>query len=1083
LALEYENNINHPVVAEIYNNLGVVYQEIGFAFYYNGEYDEAIKYHKKALEARLIVHQNTPDHTEIAASYSHLGAAYYSKGTYDEAVRYSEKALSIKLAVYTTSSNPNHHDIVDSYNNLGLACHKIGKYNEAIRCFDKALAIRLIAYASTPNHPAIAASYNDLANVYRDKGEYEQEINYFQLALAVQLKIHDNNLNHSDIASSYATLGVRCHTIGLGYYEKGEYENAINYFHQALEIALILYQSTFHHPDIAHIYKALGAVYHAKGEYDEVIAYFQQALTIELVLHQSIPNHNDIAISYNDLGKAYRAKGEYDEAMTYFHEVLTIRLIEHKNTPNHPDIARSYYTLGLIYYENGEYDLALHYFSNVLRILDNGQDFEFTTTAKVLFDTTLVQLGNIALLAHESDKARGYYTQINNIYQQIEFNSAEFIQLQFEHVDIARANNSLHSAINCQLVLLKIDPELQYANHYHNLACFYACQGNIEKANKTFINALAHPNANITGALYVEYVQFLIINRENDILNVNIKEISEYLYSAINSTNMSGLQYRKIEKDTVCNILKDLIKQKNATIQVNPKVFAYYLLIQYPEYIISMNDSDGIGTLLESFHGYCDSLQDEISFKLLADAYEFFGNKELALHCSRYAEVIARVNDIIAGKVKLHTNDGSSIDLIAREFANNLDLAGLSNVSAGRFNDAINCYYKLFQICTEIHMEEHNKTKTLRANLVTLGDWLNADAQIYNEILMEKFNNIQTALNKLATVYLLANNIEKFTMLKFEGHAELNYDLIRLSGHDLDEILAIEQLIINQPRVEKSGYDALIQATLENNQDMLLALILNGANPNQQINIDNNTLMHLAHYQGNLDIIKLLLQNGGNINSQNDKGQTPLHGLLKAQEIDDGVKIAIIQDEDLCNFYDLSIQDNHGKTALDYALESSEILASVIFSFYSNFDKYEATLDNVDLPADTNTPMHIAHLQGCAGVIMTLLENDGVYSINSKNHEGKTPLRCLLENPDIIDAIKVQIIREFSNFYDFSLKDTEGKTVLDYAIEYCSGTVAAIILSLWHSNIQFGEDENINDNAETFILGDNNIDSEPINHY
>ena len=202
------------------------------------------------------------------------------------------------------------------------------------------------------------------------------------------------------------------------------------------------------------------------------------------------------------------------------------------------------------------------------------------------------------------------------------------------------------------------------------LACFYACKGNIKEANGAFINALTHSKAKVTGGLHAEYAQFLIINKDSDVLKITSQEISKQLYAAINCDNMGGLQYGKIEQDSICDILQNLIKQKNATISINPKVFAYYLLTTHPEYI---KNGDSIENLLALFRSYCDNLQDEISFHLLSDCYKSIGNEELAIKYSKSAASIEQIDKIISGKLKLD-DDKCTINIpTVQEYTLNLD--------------------------------------------------------------------------------------------------------------------------------------------------------------------------------------------------------------------------------------------------------------------------------------------------------------------------------------------------------------------------------------------------------------------------
>ncbi|MDD9335499.1 MAG: hypothetical protein PV347_05715 [Rickettsiaceae bacterium] len=82
-----------------------------------------------------------------------------------------------------------------------------------------------------------------------------------------------------------------------------------------------------------------------------------------------------------------------------------------------------------------------------------------------------------------------------------------------------------------------------------------------------------------------------------------------------------------------------------------------------------------------------------------------------------------------------------------------------------------------------------------------------------------------------------------------------------------------------------------------------------------------------------------------------------------------------------------------------------------------------------------DTLMHIAHSQGNKEDII-LLHKYGA-KINVQNVQGKTPVHCLLESKEVSTATKLAMIQEFHQLYNVTLQDQDGKTVRDYAMEYC----------------------------------------------
>ena len=64
-----------------------------------------------------------------------------------------------------------------------------------------------------------------------------------------------------------------------------------------------------------------------KGEYDNAIEYYEKSLAIRLKFHGD--KHPSIGRSYNNLGTVWRAKGEYDKAIDYLEKSIAIRLKVH----------------------------------------------------------------------------------------------------------------------------------------------------------------------------------------------------------------------------------------------------------------------------------------------------------------------------------------------------------------------------------------------------------------------------------------------------------------------------------------------------------------------------------------------------------------------------------------------------------------------------------------------------------------------------------------------------------------------------------------------------------------------------------
>ena len=109
---------SHPDVATSYNNIGYVYSS-------QGNYNDALKYYQKALEILLKFYGES--HPHVATYYNNIGAVLDSQGNYNEALNYYQKALEVYLQIYEES----HPDVVNCRNNIYISYCDLIKQNSS----------------------------------------------------------------------------------------------------------------------------------------------------------------------------------------------------------------------------------------------------------------------------------------------------------------------------------------------------------------------------------------------------------------------------------------------------------------------------------------------------------------------------------------------------------------------------------------------------------------------------------------------------------------------------------------------------------------------------------------------------------------------------------------------------------------------------------------------------------------------------------------------------------------------------------------------------------------------------------------
>ena len=163
----------------------------------------------------------------------------------------------------------------------------------------------------------------DLALTYDMKGMfYKTE---YHLKEAIRLK--------PDYSDAYNYLG-------FVYFRDDKVDEAITYYHKALENELYL------NPQDAHL--NLGVAYLSRKEYRKAMLHLEEAIRL-------VP---DFTAAYNNLGKAYEGLGQYDRA----------RLMYERAVEFNPRYADAYLNLGKLLYRSGDREKAKSNFIQVIRL-------------------------------------------------------------------------------------------------------------------------------------------------------------------------------------------------------------------------------------------------------------------------------------------------------------------------------------------------------------------------------------------------------------------------------------------------------------------------------------------------------------------------------------------------------------------------------------------------------------------------------------------------------------------------------------------------------------------------------------------
>ncbi|CAF0723081.1 unnamed protein product [Adineta steineri] len=323
----------------------LIYYQLGLIKCSQGEYEEALLSHGKALKIRQQILSS--NHPRLGDSYNRIGIVYYRMGDYPKALSYDEKGLAIQQE----SLPPNHPDLGASYNNIGNVYTSMGDYPKALSYYEKDLAILQQSLPST--HPDLSTSYSNIGNVYNSMGDYPKALSSHEKAIAIEEK--SLPYNHPSFADSYDRIGTV-------YYSMGDYPKALSYYEKALEIRLQSLPSN--HYDLGMSYNNIGVVYDKMGDYPKALSYYEKDLAI---IQQSLPStHPDLGTFCNNIGLLYSKIGDYPRALSYYEKFLGIQ--QQSLPSSHPNMGSFYNNIGLVYYNMGDYPKALSYYEKALAI-------------------------------------------------------------------------------------------------------------------------------------------------------------------------------------------------------------------------------------------------------------------------------------------------------------------------------------------------------------------------------------------------------------------------------------------------------------------------------------------------------------------------------------------------------------------------------------------------------------------------------------------------------------------------------------------------------------------------------------------
>ena len=286
------------------NSRAMTLQTLGRIYFNSGDTDKALQYHSQVL-SMFEKNRDEDSKKRTMDSLSLMAEIHQYRYEWDKALENYERALSIAKEL-----NDKVRTIM-SLNSIGLVKSGTGDRRGAIEPYTKALEeVGLLPNTNDQVKNFEASIINNLGMIYLFLGEPDRSLEYHNRALAVQQEVKDLDFIDNQASSFVNLASVRAY--------RGENKSAIELLNHALE----LYRQTPQKvKDLARnrgteatILNNLGVRYKETGNYRRALEYYKQAL--QLAVDNKREGMESTAL--NNIALLYQAMGEPRKALENF---------------------------------------------------------------------------------------------------------------------------------------------------------------------------------------------------------------------------------------------------------------------------------------------------------------------------------------------------------------------------------------------------------------------------------------------------------------------------------------------------------------------------------------------------------------------------------------------------------------------------------------------------------------------------------------------------------------------------------------------------------------------------------------------
>ena len=276
----------HPEVASILNRLGNHQYENRF-------FQEALICYKEGLKVEQMVYErNDPN---LLITIFNIARIHQNEGELEESLQMYLQGLAIQRA----SGDEFSLEIAGTLCSIGLLYDHLGELNSALRYYEESLQIRRELLGN--GHLTVSSTLNSIGLVYFHHGDTEKALENFEECLRIR------NGNEDAKGKDIATI---LYNIATVYMESDRGREAIPYFEECLRFE----REEGRKSGTITCLKRLAQINTELNEYDSALNYYDDALQICLQNSMIEQNHEQVATILGLIGNLYLEKNDATNA-------------------------------------------------------------------------------------------------------------------------------------------------------------------------------------------------------------------------------------------------------------------------------------------------------------------------------------------------------------------------------------------------------------------------------------------------------------------------------------------------------------------------------------------------------------------------------------------------------------------------------------------------------------------------------------------------------------------------------------------------------------------------------------------------